>query len=313
MKGKSDSLASIIKESLYRATKRDIVLTPFNYYKIFVEVALENGIDGVLLHRYLYGGGDISSLEFERIKKKVLEIATNIKDITEDVEKKLEESSSEYDNSLKNLDFYGDKVDKNIINELERIRYINQSLKDELESARRVLERQRKAIEDIKELSLRDQLTGLYMRRRMKDILEDLLYNFNRYKKIFSIIMIDIDDFKVINDTYGHLAGDEVLKTIASVLKRYTRQSDISFRYGGDEFIVLLPETQLEDALVVAEKIRKKIASVRFKKNGMEFTCSVSLGVTQVKEEDSVESIFERVDEALYMTKRSSKGEITVL
>ncbi len=313
MKGSSDSLASIIKESLYRATKRNIVLTPFNYYKIFVEVALEMGLDKAKLHQYLYGDSEVSSIEFEQLKKKVLEIATNIKDVTEGVEKKLEESSSEYDNSIKNLDSYADRVDENIINELERIKYINQSLKDELEAARRVLEKQKNAIENIKELSLRDQLTGLYLRRHMKDVLDDLLYNFNRYKKVFSIIMMDLDDFKDINDTYGHLAGDEVLKTVASILKRYTRHSDISFRYGGDEFIVLLPETQLEDALVVAEKIRKKISSVRFKKNEVEFTCSVSLGVTQVKEGDSVESILERVDEALYKTKRTSKGEITVL
>jgi len=313
MKGSSDNLASIIKESLYRATKRNIVLTPFNYYKIFVEVALEMGLDKAKLHHYLYGDSEVSSMEFEQLKKKVLEIATNIKDVTEGVEKKLEESSSEYDNSIKNLDSYADRVDENIMNELERIKCINQSLKDELEAARRVLEKQKSAIENIRELSLRDQLTGLYLRRHMKDVLDDLLYNFNRYKKVFSVIMMDLDNFKDINDTYGHLAGDEVLKTVASILKRYTRQSDISFRYGGDEFIVLLPETQLEDALVVAEKIRKKISSVKFKKNEVEFTCSVSLGVTQVKEGDSIESILERVDEALYKTKRTSKGEITVL
>ena len=313
MKDSSDSLASIIRESLYRATKRDIVLTPFNYYKIFVEVALEKGIDKAKLHQYLYGDSEVSSIEFEQLKKKVLEIATNIKDVTENVEKKLEKSSSEYESSIKNLDSYTDSIDKNIMNELERIKYINQSLKDELEAARHVLEKQKNAIENIKELSLRDQLTGLYLRRHMNEVLDDLLYNFKRYKKVFSVIMMDLDDFKAINDTYGHLAGDEVLKTVATILKRYTRQSDIPFRYGGDEFIVLLPETQLEDALVVAEKIRKKISSIKFKKNDLEFTCSVSLGVTQVKEGDSVESILERVDEALYKTKRTSKGEITVL
>ncbi len=313
MKDSSDSLASIIRESLYRATKRDIVLTPFSYYKIFVEVALEKGIDKAKLHQYLYGDSEVSSIEFEQLKKKVLEIATNIKDVTENVEKKLEKSSSEYESSIKNLDSYTDSVDKNIMNELERIKYINQSLKDELEAARHVLEKQKNAIENIKELSLRDQLTGLYLRRHMNEVLDDLLYNFKRYKKVFSVIMMDLDDFKAINDTYGHLAGDEVLKTVATILKRYTRQSDIPFRYGGDEFIVLLPETQLEDALVVAEKIRKKISSIKFKKNDLEFTCSVSLGVTQVKEGDSVESILERVDEALYKTKRTSKGEITVL
>ncbi len=313
MKNISDKLVAIIKETLYRATKRDVVLTPFNYYKIFVEVALEYGLNEAELHRFLYSAGDVPSEELEQIKKRVLDIASNIKDVTEVMEKKLKESTTKYDDSLKNLDTYYDSVGENIANELEKIKYINHSLKSELEAARQVLEKQKKAIENIKELSFKDHLTGLYLRRYMNKVLQDLIYNFNRYKKVFSIIMMDLDDFKNVNDIYGHLAGDEVLKTIGSILKRYTRQSDIPIRYGGDEFIVILPETRLGDAIVVAEKIRNKINSVKFKKGDIEFICTVSLGVTQIKEGDTVESILERVDQALYKTKRASKGEITVL
>ena len=313
MKNDSEKLAAIIKEALYRATKRDMVLTPFNYYKVFVEVALEYGLSEAELHKFLYGAGEVSEDDLEDLKRKILDIATNIKDVTQDVEDKLEKSTVQYDDSLKSLTTYLGRVDESIASELEKIKYINTSLKSELEAARRVLEKQRKAIENIKELSLKDHLTGLYLRRYMNEVLENLIYTYNRYKKVFSIIMMDLDDFKNINDTYGHLAGDEVLKAIGSILRRFTRQSDIPVRYGGDEFIVILPETKLEDAIVVAKKIRDKLNSVKFKKNNIEFKCTASLGVTQVKDGDTVESILERVDQALYHTKKTTKGEITVL
>jgi len=313
MKNESEKLAAIIKEALYRATKRDIALTPFNYYKIFTEVALEYGLNEAELHRLLYSSSDISAEELEDLKKRVLDIATNIKDVTMNIEKTIDNKAQEYDTSIQMISAAGRNLDDNVIEELEKIKYINASLKSELEAARKILEKQRKSIESIKELSYKDHLTGLYLRRYMNEVLSSLLYNFNRYKKIFSIIMLDLDDFKQINDTYGHLAGDEVLKVIGSVLKRITRRSDIPVRYGGDEFIVILPETDIEKAKIVAEKIRNKIASITFKKGSVEFKCYVSVGVTEVKEGDTIESILERVDEALYKTKKTKKGEITVL
>ena len=313
MKNNSEKLVAIIKEALYRATKRDIVLTPFNYYKVFIEVALEYGLKESELHKFLYGSGDVSSEELEQLKRKVLDIASSIKDITDDVKIKLEKSAVQYDDSIRNISNYAEIVDEGIANELEKIKYINYSLKSELEAARKVLEKQRKSIENIKEMSLKDHLTGLYLRRYMNDVLENLIYSYNRYKKVFSIIMMDLDNFKSVNDTYGHLAGDEVLRVIGSLLKTSTRKSDIPIRYGGDEFIVILPETKLNDAVVVAKKIKDKINSIRFKKNEIEFKCSLSLGVTQVRDGDTMENVLDRVDQALYKTKENAKGEITVL
>ncbi len=313
IKNDSEKITAIIKEALYRATKRDLPLTPFNYYKIFTEVALEYGLSEAELHKLLYGNVDIDSEELEELKKKVLDVATNVKDVTLNVEKTLVESSTKYDDTIKNISIHSSKVDDNLIEELEKIKYINTSLKSELEAARRVLEKQRKAIESIQELSKKDHLTGLYTRRYMNEVLDECLYNFKRYKSIFSIIMLDLDDFKKINDTYGHLAGDEVLRSIGSILLRNTRQTDVSIRYGGDEFIIILPETKLEDAVVVAKKLKNKLASITFKKGNVEFKCTASIGVTQVKEGDTLESLLERVDKALYETKKTKKGEISVV
>jgi len=307
-------IASIIKESLYRMTKRDIPFTPFNYYRVFTQVALEQGLDKNSLHRLLYSDVKMEEEAVEEMKKKVMDIARNVKDVTVHVENSIQDTVKKHDDALKSLDALSSNANtSDIANEIEKIKYINMSLKSELEAARNVLEKQKEAIESLKELSLKDPLTGLYTRRYMEKVLERLLYEFNRYKKVFSIIMMDLDNFKQVNDLYGHRIGDAVLKDFTSILQRITRFSDVCVRYGGDEFIVILPETDIENAKKVAEKIKKKLDSVVFRKGKTEFKCTVSIGVTSVRENDTIESILERVDNALYETKRKGKAGITVI
>jgi diguanylate cyclase (GGDEF)-like protein len=105
-----------------------------------------------------------------------------------------------------------------------------------------------------------DSLTGLFSRRRGQEVLEDEFVRSNRYRRDISVIMLDIDNFKTINDTHGHLAGDRVLKTVANVAGEIVRRVDDVIRWGGEEFIVLLPDTGLEAALQVAERLREAIA-----------------------------------------------------
>ncbi len=312
-KEKEPDITGIIKESLYRMTKRDIPFTPFNYYRVFTQVALEQGLDRNVLHRLLYSDVKMEEEAVEEMKKKVMDIARNVKDVTVNVENSIQNTVKKHDDVLKNLDALGVGANtSDIANEIERIKYINMSLKSELEAARSVLEKQKEAIESLKELSLKDPLTGLFSRRYMEKILEQLLYEFGRYKKVFSIIMMDLDNFKQINDLYGHRIGDVVLKDFASMLKRITRFSDVCIRYGGDEFIIILPETDLENAKKVAEKIKNTLDSIVFRKGKNEFKCTVSIGVTSVRKDDTIESILERVDSALYQTKRVGKAGITV-
>ncbi len=312
--GISKEVAGIIKESLYRMTKRDIPFTPFNYYRAFTQVALEQGLDRDTLHKLLYSDVKMEEDAVEEMKKKVMEIARNVKDVTLSVEGSIKNTVEKHDDVLKNLDSLKSKADVNdISNEIEKIKYINMSLKSELEAAREVLEKQKEAIESLKELSLKDHLTGLYTRRYMESVLEHLLYEYNRYKKIFSIVMMDLDNFKKVNDIYGHRIGDIVLKDFASILERITRFSDVCIRYGGDEFIVILPETDLEKAELVARKVKDALDRVVFKKGKSEFRCTVSIGVTCVRENDTIDSLLERVDDALYQTKRGGKAGITVV
>jgi diguanylate cyclase (GGDEF)-like protein len=138
-----------------------------------------------------------------------------------------------------------------------------------------------------------------------------------RYGSVLSVAMVDIDFFKSFNDTYGHLAGDEVLRTISQVLVSASREIDIVGRYGGEEFVVLLPETALEQAAISAERLRARVElrgqdlRTRFAKTK---PLTISVGVTQAvpKAGDDVERIIARVDAALYEAKEAGRNRIVV-
>jgi len=123
-------------------------------------------------------------------------------------------------------------------------------------------------------------------------------------------MMLDIDHFKKINDTYGHLAGDFVLKEIAKIVKNLIRKSDICGRFGGEEFVILLPNTKLSGAMKLAERIRETIQNHTFDFNGKKINVTVSIGITSVGVNDSYESLISRADEALYEAKEKGRNRI---
>ena len=147
--------------------------------------------------------------------------------------------------------------------------------------------------------SIMDALTGIFNRRHIFDIAENVLKEFNNNKELFSAIMIDIDHFKKVNDNYGHTIGDNVLKEIASRCKEVLRATDILGRYGGEEFAVVMPSTTLDTALEIAEKIRRNVGNRPIKiDNDRELTITISLGVAQVQNEiKDVQNIFSDADE----------------
>ncbi|MGB9811424.1 MAG: GGDEF domain-containing protein [Dictyoglomus turgidum] len=159
----------------------------------------------------------------------------------------------------------------------------------------------------LEELSIKDDLTGLYNRRKMDQELEKCLYIWERYNRPFSIIIIDIDDFKKINDTYGHLIGDMVLEKISKIIRENIRKSDIASRWGGEEFLILLPETNLQNATLVAEAFRRKIEEANF---GIDEKITVSVGVANIENNESIDSLIQRADKNLYKAKESGKNKV---
>lgn len=154
-----------------------------------------------------------------------------------------------------------------------------------------------------------DPLTGLENRRSLMDFTESQLKLAQRYKSFFSIMLIDLDYFKKINDTYGHLVGDEILKNIAKILKDILRNVDHIGRFGGEEFIVILPDTNLKNAVVVAEKVREEIAIFLHKIGDYIIKTTVSIGIASYNSlDDDVNQIIKRADQALYKAKSSGRN-----
>ena len=158
---------------------------------------------------------------------------------------------------------------------------------------------------EVQKLAVTDGLTGLNNRRRFFELAEKEFERYERYETSISAIMFDIDDFKNLNDTYGHQAGDEVLRSIAARCGRVVRENDIIGRYGGEEFAVLLVETGESEAVVVAERLRNEIASRPIKIKGDELlNVTVSVGVATVDASTrSLEELLYNADKALYRAK----------
>lgn len=164
-----------------------------------------------------------------------------------------------------------------------------------------------------KELSTRDDLTGLFNRRHFFDNLEKEVQRARRYRRVFSLILLDLDDFKGYNDTYGHLKGDEALKEIGRLLLASTRRADIVARFGGEEFVVLLPEINAQGALVVAEKIRTAVEQYPFAgrtiQPGGKMTVTLGLATYPTDSEDGLELV-DLADRALYLGKQQGGNRV---
>jgi diguanylate cyclase len=171
-------------------------------------------------------------------------------------------------------------------------------------------------LEAIKMISLRDQLTGAYNRRAYDEQLKVTLENFAKGSlSAFSLIIFDIDLFREVNNAYGHLAGDAILSNVARVVAETLRCDDFVFRYGGDEFIVLLPEASLPDAAKVAEKLRRQIEVIDFKlsrQSEQTIRVTISVGVSEAVEGDTATTVLARADEALYRSKNSGRNRVTL-
>jgi diguanylate cyclase (GGDEF)-like protein len=155
-----------------------------------------------------------------------------------------------------------------------------------------------------------DALTGLYNRLKLDEAMNDEINRLQRYQGTFSVIMMDIDHFKKVNDTHGHLVGDEVLKKIAEILKAGFRKTDTPGRWGGEEFLVLLPQQDMAQAVMLAEKLRATIENTTVAEINK---VTSSFGVTGYMTEDTVESLVKRADFALYRAKELGRNRVEIL
>ena len=161
-------------------------------------------------------------------------------------------------------------------------------------------------------LSITDQLTGLYNSRYFYEQLQKEMQRSQRYGRPLSILLIDIDDFKKHNDSFGHIEGDRVLRQLGRLISSVLRENDSGYRYGGEEFTILLPETDGDRAAVVAERIRTDFKTIDFAPDGQDVFKTLSAGVAEYNGDDDVSSFIKHADRAMYSAKQSGKDKVVV-
>jgi two-component system cell cycle response regulator len=167
-------------------------------------------------------------------------------------------------------------------------------------------------VAELKGLTYTDDLTGLYNQRYLELILDREISLAKRNETQFSVLFLDLDHFKNVNDTHGHLIGSRLLYEVGQEIKKTLRESDITFRYGGDEFVMILSHTNLADAVLVAERIRVQIEKKRFLvRDGLEIRLTASIGVANVPDHaETKQQILRAADAALYGVKKAVRNKV---
>jgi len=170
----------------------------------------------------------------------------------------------------------------------------------------------KRLVEELEYHSLTDNLTQAFNRRYLEQYFEKFLTESSGQKQPLSILLIDVDHFKKINDEFGHNAGDMVLQRLAVEITVIIRKSDVFVRMGGEEFALLLPNTDLNQANIMAEGIRNKVQEIKFDHHGATISFTISIGITKFKV-DTLEQLIERADQALYQAKASGRNKVVIL
>ena len=166
---------------------------------------------------------------------------------------------------------------------------------------------------ELERLATTDPLTGVFNRRYFMDFATQELLRSQRYSHLFSVIQMDIDHFKKINDAHGHAVGDEVLKAFTGTCQEILRECDVLGRVGGEEFSIVLPETEKAGALVVAERIRQTIADLKVYADERTVHFTVSIGIASLRPNDAgLDAVLRRADEALYLAKNGGRNKVVV-
>lgn len=194
------------------------------------------------------------------------------------------------------------------------LRLTKQKLEKVVSELKNVLKEKEELVKELEIMAHTDGLTGVNNRSRFFSLAEHEFNGCFRYHQTLSVIMIDIDHFKRLNDTYGHAAGDFVLKETSSAIKKNLRKADVLARYGGEEFIILLPMSPIAQVQIVAERIRESVESMSIAFNCQMLTTTISLGASEMHKNDTkITDIIERADKALYAAKNMGRNRAVCL
>jgi diguanylate cyclase len=204
------------------------------------------------------------------------------------------------------------KLKDEIICEIQKARENSSHLTQELEGYRKTTQSLAKKLEHTEAKALVDTLTNVLNRNAYNLKMAQLIREFEQFAEPFAVLVIDIDHFKKFNDKYGHRAGDRVLNSVANSLKGALRATDLIFRYGGEEFVVLLNKITIEHVGKLAEKLRSHIEKDYYVDQDRQLKVTVSVGCAVAKEGDTEETLFDRADQAMYEAKKKGRNRIEI-
>lgn len=203
------------------------------------------------------------------------------------------------------------EVERLMLSEIDAMHALTEEYRRQLDEAKAGIARQQVELEKLSADANVDALTQAPNRRSFDKRLGEEFSRYKRHGAVFSVVLIDIDFFKRINDTHGHVAGDRVLRAVAGVIAEQLRESDLLARYGGEEFALILPETACAQAIAVAEKIRKRVRATRLNYNTSPIAVSLSAGVAEVLGSDATTAdLISRADAALYRAKDRGRNRV---
>ncbi len=247
------------------------------------------------------------------VKSMVLEVAETIKSVVSN-SSGFESNISKCVENLENADSIQDimKLKESFVGEMKKVRENSRTLQDELEEHRKTSMLLAKKLEQSEAQALVDPLTNVLNRSAYNMKVGQMIHEFKRYKEEWALLILDIDHFKKFNDNYGHQLGDQVLKSVAGTVRNSIRVSDQIFRYGGEEFVVLLSRVNAEITSQLAEKICREVERDYFVHDDNKLKVTISIGAAVITADDTEQSLFERADKAMYQAKHTGRNRVVM-
>ncbi|MEA1992266.1 MAG: GGDEF domain-containing protein [Thermodesulfobacteriota bacterium] len=305
-------VTQVVRNTLKNLVQKGLLPWPDIYSTEFWHIVHENGYDEIILKKTK--PPTVPSQAVEGFLEQTDQILDGVKDTVSSFASDAKEHVNSTSAGLKSLE---QKVqhDQEIKGEIKQLQEYNKALSVHISQAEKELMEQADFINGLQNRLRIDHLTGLNNRPALETDLKKEIAKARRYQFPLSIIMIDLDHFKDVNDSYGYQIGNNVLQKLADILRNAVREVDNIYRYGGKNFVILIPHTNCQNGMTLAERLRKRVARHIFtvKRKGHRLKIKASLGVTELDLEDTVDSLLIRTDRALYKAKTSGRNRVVGL
>ncbi|MCD6291902.1 MAG: GGDEF domain-containing protein [Deltaproteobacteria bacterium] len=308
------TVARIAKKTLHHMVEHRIPMLPDIYSRHFYRhLAATDQESQEIVEAQQQG----DSKETTSQQRQGLNIIKDLSAMIDKLDQVTGQHTCQLDNNLLNIKDSSNSTDliqlkEEITRELGLVIDSNNEIHTHIVDAQQTVKRLQRKMEEVADMATIDELTGLYNRRALFSRLTEEYSRATRYGQGFSLMLIDIDDFKNVNDEYGHQVGDGILKGLGAFLRQNLRDSDFPARYGGEEFLCLLPSTDIEQAVMVGNKIRQLLSqsTLSSKKKDVTLRITVSIGIASFTSEDDIDSLVKRADDALYQAKHLGKNRV---